>query len=84
MQLTGFQVTLNGRDIFTCPTRKGDLKYGNPFLEWMQASHWARMTFEKFRELSVEKQTLIIAAYRTEKQIEAAVSWKNRPRRRRR
>lgn len=76
----GFQVTLGNKDIFKCTTRKSSIRYGNPILEWIQAAHWAHYKyFDEFENLPVERQTLIVAAYRTEKQTESALAWRNRP-----
>ena len=46
-----------------------------PMLEWVLAGIWAHYTPDEFGELDGAMQSLVVAAYRTNMQIEAVVSY---------
>lgn len=50
-----------------------------PELEWILAAVWAHYPYHEFRRLDGDEQSRIIAAYRAQLLIEAAVAWANRP-----
>ena len=75
----GFRVTYRGRDVFRCPAPSSGIQYGNPEFEWVLASQWAHRTYEDFRALHGEKQSEIVAAYRTKQRLDAVVTYANRP-----
>jgi endo-1,4-beta-mannosidase len=59
--------------------RRGHLQIFNPELEWINAAHSDNLSYEDFREKPVDYQEKIIAAYRTNTQIQAVIDHDNRP-----
>lgn len=52
---------------------------GSAEYEWIQAAHSDGMSYDEFSGMPVEYQELIIAAYRTQGQIESVKAFANRP-----
>jgi hypothetical protein len=61
--------------VFRCQTFRSGLSF-NSELEERLAAQWARYRYEDFLELDGELQSAHVAAFRCEKQMEAAVQHK--------
>ena len=70
-----------GTDIFQCHTPRSGITFGNPEFEWILAAAWASIPYKRFRRLHGEEQSEIVAAYRTQKQMESVLAFANRPKR---
>lgn len=70
---THFAAKFHGRDVFKINVPRSGISYTS-LLEWVLASIWANYKPPEFLELDVELQALIIAAYRTNNQIEAVLA----------
>lgn len=68
-------MTLDGKPIFECQTFRSGLNFSNE-LEERLAAQWAGYRYEDFLELDGEVQSGHVAAFRCEKQMEAAVQHK--------
>lgn len=76
----GFAVTFKGKDVFRCPAPPSGVQYGNPEFEWRLAAQWSHLDYDnEFRKLHGEKQSEIVAAYRTKQRMDAVVAYANRP-----
>lgn len=67
------KVEFKGRDIFSYPTKKSYVTH-SPFYEWIGVALWANMTPDDFFKLPGRTQSLLVAAHRTEMQIEAVMN----------
>lgn len=68
-----FQATYKGRSIWDMRTPRSGIRYSAVF-EWLEAAHWDGYTKEAFEDLNGERQSLIVAHYRTHMQIEAVLA----------
>lgn len=71
-----FQATYQGRDVFDYgQIPRSGVRY-HLMLEWFLAARWAGLGwFDDFDALDGEDMAFIVAAYRTNLQIEAVVSF---------
>lgn len=72
-QLGRFNPKYRGQDVFTISVPRSGIAY-SPLLEWRLAARWAGYTFEQFTELEGDEQSMIVASYRANNQIEAVLS----------
>jgi hypothetical protein len=71
-RLPRFEPTLNGKDVFLCEVGDSGVTYSHE-LERMYAAHYWRKTPSEFEALDSEEQAKMLAVYRTNGQIAAAV-----------
>jgi len=74
-----YEVKFNGIDIFDeerlfgGKLKRSGISY-SPELEWILASQWAHYRYEEFEQLSGQRQSALVAAYRAEQQMKAVLA----------
>ena len=69
-----FQVTFHGLNLWDLHPPQSGMQIHTPELTWILAAVWANETLASFRALPEDDQALIIAAYVTDRQMQAVLA----------